>query len=45
MTVQFSKPADIMFGVPKISQALAKIAKEYGIDVKLKPKLVEVNKN
>lgn len=31
-----------MFGVPKYSAALAKVAKSYGIDVKFKSKLVEV---
>jgi|JI61114C2RNA_FD_contig_91_668196_length_2510_multi_3_in_0_out_0_2 NADPH-dependent 2,4-dienoyl-CoA reductase/sulfur reductase-like enzyme len=42
---QFNKPADVMFGVPKYSQALAKVAKGYGIDVQFKRKLVEVKKN
>lgn len=41
-TVQFNKPSDVMFGVPKYSAALAKVAKSYGIDVKFKSKLVEV---
>lgn len=44
-TSQFNKAAEVMFGVPKYSEALGKIAKNYGIDVRFKRKLVEVKAN
>lgn len=34
-----------MFGVPKYSEALVKISKGYGIDTRLKRKLIEVRKD
>jgi NADPH-dependent 2,4-dienoyl-CoA reductase/sulfur reductase-like enzyme len=43
--VQFNKTIEVMFGVPKYSQALAKIAEGYGIQVHFKSKLVEVKKD
>lgn len=43
--VQFNKTIEVMFGVPKYSAALTKIAQGYGIDTRFKRKLVEIKKD
>ena len=40
--VEFHKTIGVMFGVPKYSKILEGLAKEKGIEVHLKSKLVEV---
>lgn len=40
--VQFCKPGAVMFGVPKYSEQLTKVAKGYGITTNLKHDLIEI---
>ena len=40
--MEFHKTVGVMFGVPKYAKILEGLAKEKGIDVHLKSKLVEV---
>jgi len=45
MNVDFVKWAGVMFGVPKYSQTLTQVAKDYGINVTFKHTLVEVTRD
>lgn len=45
MNVDFFKWAGVMFGVPKYSETLTQVAKDYGIDVTFKHTLVEVTRD
>lgn len=43
--ISFLKAAPAMFGVPKYSASLVKVAADYGIECSLKHNLVEVKDN
>ncbi len=42
VNIEFHKTIGVMFGVPKYAKILEGLAKEKGIDVHLKSKLIEV---
>ena len=45
VNVNYIKPANVMFGVPKYSEALGSVAAKFGIQCTFKHNLVEIKDN